>query len=87
MVKEKTEAESTSENLDLIAGLLQDIKEALNKPQSVREKVAYFSNENRSLTNKEISRILGISEKHVSKEKSLLNKPKTKEQDGREETI
>lgn len=87
MAKDKEEQEQTNKKLDLIAGLLQEIKEALTKPQQVKEKVAYFSNENRNLTNRDIAQILGISEKHVSKEKSLLNKNKKGEQDGREEII
>ena len=86
MVKKKSEHNRTDEKLDIIAGLLQEIKEALTKPQSVRDKVSYFSNENRSLTNKDISRTLGISEKHVSKEKTLLKKKKETKH-GREKII
>ena len=83
MTKQQSERDRTAEKLDIVVGLLQEIKEALTKTQSIREKVSHFSNENRNLTNKDISRILGISEKHVSKEKSLL-KLKDSKQDERE---
>ena len=78
MKKERHKQDRTSEKLDIIAGLLQEIKEALIKPQSIKEKISYFSNENKCLTNKDISRTLGISERHVSKEKTLLKKEKNK---------
>ena len=69
--------------LDIIAGLLYELKESLGNKSSIKEKVAYFANEYRSMGNKEISRALGISEKHVSKEKSLLKRS----EDGRAEAI
>ncbi len=81
----KIEKDRNSEKLDVVIGLLQEIKEALVGPQSIKEKVAYFTNENKELSNKEISRALGISEKHVSKEKALLKQRRNKE-NGREET-
>lgn len=63
------ELEAISRKLDVIAGLLYDLKSALVGKESIRNKVAHFAN--KDLGNKEIARILGISEKHVSKEKAL----------------
>lgn len=70
-----------SGKLDIIVGLLYELNDSLIGSSSIRRKVSYLSS--RGLNNKEISRALGISEKHVSKEKSLLNKNKQGEQDGR----
>ena len=47
-----------------------------DKEMSIREKVKLLSDF--ELTNKEISMILDISEKYVSKEKSILRKRKRK---------
>ena len=63
------ELEVISRKLDVIAGLLYDLKVALVGGESIRNKVAHLVN--KDLSNKEIARILGISEKHVSKEKTL----------------
>jgi len=64
--------EKIEHKLNVIIALLYDIKESLGKESSVKEKVAYFVK--RNLGNKEIAKILNISEKHVSKEKALLKK-------------
>ena len=45
-----------------------------NKPKSIKEKVEFLSK--LGVSNKDISRILNISEKHVAKEKSLIKKRK-----------
>ncbi len=71
-----------SEKLDIIIGVLQDLNGALSEKSLIRDKVSYLAS--RGLSNKEISRALGISEKYVSKEKSLFNKNKQGEQDERE---
>ena len=67
----KTELERVSLKLDILIGLLYDLNDILTSKSSIRQKVAYLSS--RKLSNKEISQVLGISDKHVSKEKSLLN--------------
>jgi len=64
--------EKIAQKLDVMIALLYDIKESLSKESSVKEKVAYFIK--KDLGNKEIAKILSISEKHVSKEKALLKK-------------
>jgi ribosomal 50S subunit-associated protein YjgA (DUF615 family) len=69
--------------LDILAGLLCDLKEMIGNKSSVKEKVAYFANKHRDMSNPEISRALGISEKHVSKEKALLKRT----ENGRKEII
>lgn len=48
----------------------------IEKELTVREKIKLLAEFN--FSNKEIANILGISEKHVSKEKSLLKKVKEK---------
>ena len=63
--------EEISNKLSVIISLLNDIKQQV-KSQSLRDAVAYFSKF--KLSNKDISEILNISEKHVSKEKSLSKK-------------
>lgn len=60
--------------LDVIIGLLVDLNGALSENNLIRNKVSYLVD--RGLQNKNISRALGISEKYVSKEKSLSNKNK-----------
>ena len=63
--------EEISNKLNAIISILKDIKQQ-EKRMSLRDNVAYFSKF--SLSNKDISEILDISEKHVSKEKSLTKK-------------
>lgn len=70
--------------LDIIISLLYDLKESFNHKSSIREKVSYFAK--RGLSNKYIAKIIGISEKHVSKEKALSKKEK-KGKNGREKAI
>lgn len=67
-----------SEKLDIVIGVLQDLSGALFEKTLIKDKVSYLAS--RGLSNKEISRALGISEKYVSKEKSLSNKNKQVEQ-------
>lgn len=74
-----------SEKLDIAIGLLYELNDSLTKKSSIKDKVSYLSN--RGLGNKEIARALGISESHVSKEKSLSNKEKQGDEDGREEIV
>ena len=64
--------ERIENKLDVMISLLYDIKETMSKKSSVKEKVGYFTK--KGLSNKEVAKILGISEKHVSKEKALLKK-------------
>lgn len=64
--------EKFNQKLDVMIALLYDIKEAVDKESSVKEKVAYFAK--KEMGNKDIAKILGISEKHVSKEKALMKK-------------
>lgn len=68
---EDTKNEELSKKLSVIIALLNDIKFREDKAQ-IKEKIAYFVRF--GLSNKDISEILNISEKHVSKEKSLLKK-------------
>lgn len=63
--------EEISNKLSVVISLLNDIKQQ-EKSQSLRDSVAYFSKF--KLSNKDIAEILNISEKHVSKEKSLSKK-------------
>lgn len=60
-----------SRKLNVIIALLSDIKES-ERQGTLKEKIAYFGK--LSLSNREIAQILNISEKHVSKEKSLIKK-------------
>ena len=78
--------QDVSTQLDVIIGLLLDLNGSLSENNLIRNKVSYLVN--RGIPNKNISRALGISEKYVSKEKSLINKTKQGENnDGREEII
>ena len=76
---DNTQNEELSKKLSVVIALLNDLKFRESKAQ-IKDKIAYFVRF--GLNNKDISEILDISEKHVSKEKSLLKK-KTGE-DGRE---
>lgn len=60
--------EEISNKLNAVISLLNDLKQQ-EKSVSLRDNVAYFSKF--KLSNKDISEILNISEKHVSKEKSI----------------
>lgn len=66
------DAQTLSAKLNVMISLLLDIKESLGEKMSLKGKIAYLVRA--GLSNKEISKILGISEKHVSKEKALLKK-------------
>ena len=80
------ELKRISEKADVLIGIFLDLHDALTKKRSIRDKVSYLSS--RGLSNGEVSRVLGISEGHVSKEKSLLNKEKQEDNlNGREETF
>jgi DNA-binding NarL/FixJ family response regulator len=71
----KTNKEDVGKNivdrLDVIINLLYDIKE-FEKKEPIKSKVAYLARA--GVDNKSIAKILGISEKHVSKEKYWANK-------------
>ena len=75
-MSENNPNEELEKKFNVIISLLNDIKFRENKA-SIKEKIAYFSRF--KLSNRDISHILNISEKHVSKEKSLMKK-----EDGRE---
>lgn len=64
-------SEQVSRKLNVLISLVQDLKYREFK-SSLREKIAYF--DRFDLKNKDIANILNISEKHVSKEKSLMKK-------------
>jgi DNA-binding NarL/FixJ family response regulator len=68
---ENTQNEELSKKLNVVIALLNDIKFREDKAQ-IKEKIAYFVRF--GLNNRDVSEILDISEKHVSKEKSLLKK-------------
>ena len=63
--------EEISGKLNVVISLLNDIKH-LEINSSMKEKIAYFSKFN--LSDGDIAKILKISKKHVSKEKSLIKK-------------
>jgi len=71
---------SLNSKLSIIINLLMR-KEDIN----VKDKVALLENVN--ISYKEASKILGISEKHYSKEKSLLKRRSTKNNDGKVEEV
>lgn len=75
-MEENTQTKELNKKLNVVIALLNDLKFRESKA-SVKEKIAYFTRF--KLNNSDISDILGISEKHVSKEKSLM-----KSQNGRE---
>lgn len=77
---EKEILTSLNSKLSIIINLLMR-KEKLN----VKDKVALLENIN--ISYKEASKILGISEKHYSKEKSLLKKRNPENSDGKTEEI
>ncbi|MEK6963932.1 MAG: hypothetical protein AABX70_05880 [Nanoarchaeota archaeon] len=65
--------ETTSNKLNLLAGLLIDIKQLLGEKMSIKEKVEYLVR--RGITDDEdMSAILGITRGHASKEKAMLKK-------------
>ena len=67
-----------TKKLNLIAGLLVDIKQSLNEKMSVKDKIAYLLK--RGITEDEdISAILGITKNHASKEKATLRKETDRE--------
>jgi len=70
MVKEENNGD-ISKKLNVVISLLNDLKQRELKV-SLRDNVSYLNKFN--LSNKDISEILNISEKHVSKEKSLSKK-------------
>ncbi len=74
--EEKNESQTISKKLDVILGLLYTINESLTKKSTVKEKVKFFVNS--GLSNKEISSVIGITEKYVSKEKALIKKGEKK---------
>jgi len=61
--------EVISKKLNVIISLLNDIKYREEKA-SLKEKIDYLTKFD--LSNKDVSEILGKSEKHISKEKSLM---------------
>ena len=52
--------------------LLYDLKESFDRKNSTKEKVHYLAGQ--GLNNFDVAKIIGISEKHVSKEKSSMKK-------------
>lgn len=77
---EEEELDAISTKLNVVINLLMDLNGHMGSKTTIREKVAYLVR-NGLDDNQEISRILGISGKHVSKEKAMVKKY------GREETI
>jgi DNA-binding NarL/FixJ family response regulator len=74
------ELKAISIKLNAVISLLMDLNEKMDSKTTTKEKVAYLVRTGLN-NNQEISKILGISEKHVSKEKAMVKK------DGREETV
>ncbi len=66
--------------LNLVAGLLMDMKQTLEEKMSVKDKVGYLLKKGVS-EDGDISLILGITKSHASKEKALL-KNEVKKQNG-----
>ena len=62
-----------SEKLNLIAGLLLDIKETLSERMSVKDKVAYLVKKGVG-KDEDIASIIGITRSHASKEKAIIKK-------------
>lgn len=63
----------TSAKLNLISGLLLDIREALTERATLKEKIAYLLKKGVD-NDDDISMILGINKSHASKEKAIIRK-------------
>jgi hypothetical protein len=72
MVLEK-QAESVEAKLNLISSLLLDIREALTEKSTLKGKIAYLIEKGVD-SDEDISKILGISKSHASKEKAIIRK-------------